>query len=232
MTKKPKPTLDPSGLPPAFPSSPLRPPKYIFHCYNHERQTHIEGLGLCEMYAAAHFFLAVIGEDKYSWDNAMQVTTEGGIQVRCPELQDIVEYELKTREKVWELPEPYVSQVRLFRDGLPKPATQPVLDAMPKAKLRELQRQAADLDKEATGQRKKREGVQRKVREKVVAAGMITAGQLATEMKITPRELRGMLRASGAKKGEGGWLWSRADADKLKKTLGKAAASGKKKGKK
>ena len=54
---------------------------------------------------------------------------------------------------------------------------------------------------------------------KSLREGKVTAIDLAKEFKIESRELRGLLRSSSFKKGEGGWCWNAAEANKVREWL-------------
>lgn len=97
-----------SQLPPAFPSSPTRPPRFSIRFDSPHTEMHL--LSFYSEYAALAFLnLCFSPADlgKLRWKNSRQATTQGNIVISCDQLEDLLEYEMTRTEEAYQLPQPY-----------------------------------------------------------------------------------------------------------------------------
>lgn len=204
MAKKQKVSLKPTsnGLPEPFPAAPYRVGKHCLYINKGERM-------MVQIFAAdysARKFLDILladdelGLTKDIFGNPNTIQTSSGISVRCHDIQRLIDYEYSASEAEWELPEPYLSQALRFRsDSYHRPQPKVVSD---------------NTDKPARVPREKKEKSPRPARD-----GLISIADIAEELKMEPREARGILRKAKIEKPDAGWAWSKNEVDTIKKLL-------------
>lgn len=105
------------GLPEPFPASPSRPPKYLLRFLR--RGELKSSAPFATAYAAARFLRLVTEDSEYTWKNDNTILVkESEFEVNSDELEEIIEYKLRGKEKEWELPEPYLSHAKEIATGL------------------------------------------------------------------------------------------------------------------
>lgn len=88
-----------------------------------------------------------------------------------------------------------------------------------------------DLPKHAPAAREarkeKRENVVKEKKPKIDTSGMVSANDIAKELKVEGREVRGVLRSMKLEKPAHGWAWSKDEAAKIKEKVSVALKEGK-----
>lgn len=145
-----------------------------------------------------HFVNFVIDEKKFRWISDKKLITEAGIEVSSDDLEEAVEYEPSSREDgMWKPSIPYTSYIAKFMNKNRLTGTPP------RGVEVSFKRPNGDSQSSpASTPRPKKERVPRPSKE-----GLITISQIAEEMKMLPREARGVLRDSDYKKPDAGWAW-------------------------
>lgn len=211
-------------LEPAFPSSPVLPPRYGFYIY---RDTKFLAYQAFYGTYAARKFLDVLLKD-VDWEFAKPNENEvghndpgkhliecsNGIQVKAWKHDfDVLDYEMTEEEEAWEIPEPHIHQWYALRAradaGDPEPTPMKYLT---KEERREAKREAREARRSEKAERAPR--TPRPSKE-----GLVTAVEIAKEMGVDPKEARIALRASDEKKPDCGWAWDRSEVERIKKVI-------------
>jgi hypothetical protein len=189
-------------------------------------------LNFAAEYAARHFIDLLIHGD--TWEQAdpigsrQCIRTSSGVRISMfgDDLQKLLDYKMSEDERSWEN-ELIKQNVLRFKYG-----THEV------AKKDDNQERSDGADEEAsedgTKTPKSKRGSTRTPKEpkvKVDKSEYISANDIAKELKLEGREVRGALRASGMKKPDIGWMWTKG-SDELKAARKTIEANLKKKAKK
>jgi hypothetical protein len=150
-------------------------------------------------YSARWFIDCVIGQKKFSWKDTRTIICEdGSFKIRSHHLEELLEYELKGKEKQWEPPEPCLSEYKRMAGVIKGP-----------------HRTASNSDelqsKEPRAPRPPSEPR---------PDGLVSIADIATELNIEPRDARKLLRAKNIEKpAHGAWAWPKNAVDGIKKLL-------------
>lgn len=204
-----------TGLEHPFPNFPSRLPTHAIYCTHPAGvpgvQQRLVVMNFAADYSAKKFLDAMIAGRAYKWKaqpNYLRdqvpdtIITEDEVQIRIPggtAMEDLLELELEGAEAEWELPESHARQAQIIR--------------LPMSE--HIEREEGD-DRPARIKREPKE-----VKPKVDKTGMVSAGEIATQMGIEPRDVRGSLRKQNIEKPEGGWLWPASKVDEIKAIIKK-----------
>jgi hypothetical protein len=152
--------------------------------------------GFSAFYAAKKFLQASIGDDEVKWLSPTSFTLpDSGMTVDSEHLEEIIEYEFKSAEEKWEVPQPYASYAHWLLTG-------EKVKIKPPEHFEQPNPDASNKNTSArTGPRKKSEPRAARVE------GMKSIAELCTEIDMDPREARGILRKSNTPKPDIGWAW-------------------------
>lgn len=186
-------------------------------------------------YAARAFIDALIHNDE--WEHvdpigsrkAIKTTTGVRISMFGDDLQALLDYKMNEQEREW-TDEEMKQQVLRFKygrhEGVKDSADEELEDGATQTPG------AGGTKKTKSGRKEPRAPKEPKV--KVDKSGFVSANDIAKELKVEGREVRGVLRASGLTKPDIGWAWPK-DSKELKEMralIEKGLKAGKKKGKK
>lgn len=192
------------GLKPPYGSAPYRPNKHFLYL---KKGDNILNLGFGADYSAKKFLDLVIGDDESHRTRGITgkedtIVTSSGISIRCETLDNILNYEYTKSEEEWELPEVGTcgtsTQALRFR-GL--------------SAVEGIERRVS----EESPNKNRVEKAEKKPRPS--KEGLISVAEIATELKMEPREARAILRQQKVPKPEIGWLWSKKEVDEIKTLL-------------
>jgi hypothetical protein len=182
-------------------------------------------------YAAKWYITRLIGDDAWEyqpWQHRPEDTciiTDRGIQIRMSNkrIKEVMDYEFASEEEAEWKDDQLARAIAQLKWGSWEhhPSNDnPIAEetrAIPlskkelKAKRRE---EKSDIKKDKPVKERK---------PKIDKEGMLTAGDLASKLEVTPQEFRAALRKLKMVKPEGGWLFNKNDADdvmaKVKKEL-------------
>lgn len=192
-------------LEPAWPSSPTRPPKYVLYIFLDNKFN--SALNAVAKYAAKKLLDALLDGFDYELIGDHRIeTTDGHMLIRCEQgAKMLMEYKYTAAEKEWELPKPYPNVINQIRTGRYRRDDDPMVDA-------------AQLPKE------KKERVKKEVKERtprVSREGLVSIGDICTELGIDPRDARKVLRAKKMEKPDAGWAWATKEAAEVKAMIKK-----------
>lgn len=143
-------------------------------------------------------------------DDGRWLVAENGIRVRCSRLQEILDHEDFPEEEAWEMEERHVRSIKAFRQekvNIPRKGFEPdTTDATDEG----------DNSSVVRVKKIKRE-VKRAPRE--LPTGMISVAEIAESLNMLPREARARLRKAEVEKPDNGWVWSKTEAEKIKKLI-------------
>jgi hypothetical protein len=164
-------------------------------------------------YAARHFVDAMLEGGGYKWLPANKklgytipdtIVGDNNTEIRIPGgtlMEDLMEYEMSPAERDWELPEQY----HQYPDTIKRPPSQ-------------------DQEFSLDGERPVKVKVKKEPKPekpKIDKSGLITVGEIATQMGIDAKEARGALRKMKVEKPDVGWAWSPDKVDAIKKEITK-----------
>lgn len=191
--------------------------RYVIYCsYPREGEdvARVLILKFLSTYAAQYFVKKVIGNDDYDWDSWMErddmVVTSRGIRIRADksQMKEILDYEPTAEEAEW-TDDQLNRSVSFFKYGRDdstvthRPADDGPADAEPEASTKPQRQKADPKPKKARAD----------------TSGMVTANELATELKVEGRIIRGILRSLKMEKPEHGWAWSKDEVPAIRKKL-------------
>ena len=173
-------------------------------------------LNFAAEYAARYFIDLLIHND--TWEECEPVGTREGINTATgvritmfgKTLWELLDYKMTAEEKEW-ADEEVKQQVLRFKYGTHE-ATRGRND-----NEEELDGTDETLGDNTTKRRPKRKEPRapKTAKVKVDKSGYVSANDIAKELKVEGREVRGALRASGMKKPDVGWMWEKK-SDELK----------------
>lgn len=193
------------GLKPPFAASPSRPPSIGMYLTKGENRGY---KSFCAIYAARKFLDVLFEDDGLTRIKGISgeqdtVLCDNGIAVRivCTPIDDVLKHEYSTDEDQWELSDEYVQFAQRFRSmGFDAPV----------------------YASKAEGGEAKPERVKKEPKApRPSKDGMTTIQQIAEELKMEPREARGILRKMKTVKPEVGWAFKGDDIKKIKSILEK-----------
>ncbi len=178
--------------------------KYLLYI---SKGSNIMVVGFAATYAARKFLDILLADDELAKTRGVTgnedtiIATPSAIAVRCDLIDEILDYEYSALEEQWELadvggPDTSTAAMR-FRSSSGE-AYQP----------REEGEKPKRIPKE------KKESAPKASRD-----GLISIAQIAADLKIEPREARGILRSQKIAKPDVGWAWSKNEVDNIKKIL-------------
>lgn len=186
-------------LPPAWPSSPMRPPVHGFYFYMNGNFRGYHAFGAS--YSAKKFIELCLQGNDYEWVDGTRsgdgeaILDSTGLMIEGYGLEEVMDYEYTELEQAWSLTSPHDKEALQIRNRR--------LSLVPSI--------SSDNDS-APRERKAK-------KEKVSRDGLITIQQIAGELKLEPSEARAILRKKKIEKPAAGWAWSKDDAEAIKKTL-------------
>jgi hypothetical protein len=145
----------------------------------------------CALYAAKHALDLIIGDRPYSWADDSRIIFEEGGYVRSAHLEEIMEHEFTEAEAAFIVPEPYRSAYT---------GKDPDIEA----RLPVSRRSTSDDRDEPKPKPKSRNN-----------GGLVSVGDIATQLGIEPRVARATLRAMRVSKPTHGWAWEQDEADRI-----------------
>lgn len=165
-----------------------------------------------DLHGARNMIEGIRGDDTYEWKKApgsgykiMRTATGVELTVRNDAMfDDILEIEYDQAEKTLSQD---VSWFRYRRSIEPR-ETEDSDDSPPPSRKPKL--------KSAPRPSRSGDGDEKKPRVKVDRAGKISANDIATELGVEGREVRGVLRAMKLEKPSGGWLFDETTADDIR----------------
>ncbi len=184
-------------------------------------------LSFAELYSANYFTRALIGDDTYERAELLgsreAIITSAGIRISMfgHDLERILNYEPTQLESEWE-DDQLQRRVAQFkyggyeRDNSSHGETDPEVDDTPGERI-------PRPDKKGKAKKEKKEP-----KPKIDKTGMVTANDIASELGVEGREVRGVLRALKLEKPAGGWAFDKKTADEIREKV-KKGLKGKKK---
>lgn len=198
------------GLQPPYRTSHPGANPYVVYADNKDRGKMLI-LSFGERYSA-HWFLTQLIEGD-SWEkthnigNRQCIVTESGLRISMfgdNVLYDLINYEPTELEAEW-VDDQVLRQVARLKHGKAEDLAFPT---------------AEDLAEP----RQKKERVKREKKEpkpKIDKTGLISANDIARELGVEGREVRGVLRAMKLEKPAGGWLFDKKTADDIREKVKK-----------
>lgn len=190
-------------LPDPFPSAPHRAASIVMRFRSPEDRNntdHLWVIGFNELYAAKVFFDSVFGT-KYKWLSELEVQASNTI-MKCEDIDTIVNYKLKNKEKEWTLPEPYMGYANSIREG----------------KRLRIEGEKHPKRSENTAKDKPKDAPKTRQR---TPNGLVSIAAIASDLGIDTREARAILRKSTIKKPQGGWAFEPDQVEEVKKVIKK-----------
>ena len=147
----------------------------------------------------------VIGNDTWEWklwlDKDVGILTSSGITVRASDDQmKVILLEISPRAIKSD-----IKEVLQFKYG--------------KSEYSEDLPPSEDGEAPGASDQRPREKVVREKKPKVDKSGMVSAGDIAKNLKVEPREVRGVLRSLKLEKPPGGWIWSKDQAKDIQEKV-------------
>ncbi len=163
-----------------FPSSPSRPPKHVLYFRDPSRGVRAVH-GFCSLPAAKGFLdevLQHLPQVKPKWENSTTIDLDGVLSVESHTMEDIMEVERGLR-----MPYPYTA----FAAGIAG---------------REPSRfvQEEHAEHQPKERRRRSQEAPETVKSKSTEDGQVTAGDLASELGMSPGKVRSILRSKGVSK--------------------------------
>ena len=171
-------------------------------------------MNFAEQYAARWFILSLIGNDEWEYaapiGNRSCLRTSSGIRLSMfnDHLQSVIDYEPTEAELEWS-DDSKKQSIAQFKYGRHESA---------KAKIDE----ESDDDRADTAEPKRKAArAPKEVKAKPDLSGYVSANDIAKELKVEAREVRGVLRSLQLVKPAHGWSWPKDEAEKIKKQIEK-----------
>lgn len=173
-------------------------------------------------YAAKFFLNQLISDDEWEWTDPIGsracIRTSMGLRISMFEkrdLQMLLEYEPSEAESEWQddQVEKYVQRLKYGRTQEDR-SQRPVGDT-------------DNLDGETSKPRREKKNKAEKV--KIDKTGLISANDIAKELGVEGREVRGVLRGMKMEKPAGGWLFDAKTAEEIREKVKKGLKDRKKK---
>lgn len=170
-----------------------------------------------ELYSAHFFTNLLIGDDSWteekdSLESKEIIRTASNIQISMygKDLFKVINYEPTELEAEWddEQVRRHVSQFKFGRSQKEDPET---------------------VDEEGRPQEKRPKKEKKEKKPKIDKTGMITANDIAKELGVEGRDVRGVLRAMKLQKPEGGWAFDKKTAEEIREKVKKGLKEAKKK---
>lgn len=176
-----------------------------------------------EAYAAKRFITVLIGNDEWEEGEPIGsrrgIVTTGGVRITAfgDAIDELMQYELSSQEAEWRDQAMETAALRLRLGTHWEGKKEEVVEEQVEDETTgELVTREVKVKK---GKKEKKEKPEKKP--KLDKSGMVTAGDLAARLKIEPRIFRGALRSLKKVKPEGGWLWSKDEAEAIFKEVEK-----------
>lgn len=179
--RKSAPVADEERSESPWPAPPHRPAKYWFNCYNGRTDVNLS-VGWGTIDAAGEWLKLLCGNEKVEWTRGRrnEFTIDGGeIVVQCEQLEEVYEHSGE-----FEMPEPYGAEIEAFLTG----------------DRRRALRAGHEVDGRVAAKTPQRRPV-------AGTEGFESAASIAATLGMKASEARGVLRAAGEAKPEGGWVW-------------------------
>lgn len=192
------------GLPKPYGSAPLHAGAYcLYISKNNGRNIVI----FAAIYAAKKYLDILLGDDDVSLTKGITgqndtLVSSTGITVRCDKIKEIWDHEYTSKEEQWELGEPDASNAARFR-----------------ANSHELRERSPENDNDSKDKPSREVREKKESKPKVDKTGLITIQQICDEIKMEPREARGILRKTKTQKPAVGWAWDKSQVDAIKTLL-------------
>ncbi len=174
-------------------------------------------LNFAAEYAARAFIDAVIHTDEWEWVDpigtrkCIKTTTGARISMFGDNLEMLLDYKMNSDEKAW-IDEGMKQHVLRFKYGTHEAARQSDdNEELPDGADETLGASRTTKSKS----RRKEPRAPKEPKVKVDKSGFISANDIAKELKVEGREVRGVLRSSGLTKPDIGWAWPK-DSKELK----------------
>lgn len=166
------------------------------------------------LYAAQYFIKKLVGNDDYEeglfnnepphrWKHIPMIVTSSGVKIMTmnKDLKTIMEYSPNEREREFDDPQ-LVKNIMSFKYGRQETET-PV--------------NAEEGEKKPKENRVKNNPVKEKPsKPKIDTSGYVSANDLAKQLKVEGREVRGVLRSLRLQKPDHGWSWPKKEADEIR----------------
>lgn len=191
------------GLKPPFGAAPFRGNEHFLYI---NKGDNFMGVGFGATYSARKFLDVLLQDDEITLTRGIcgrkdTIISSTGITVRSDNIMDVVNHEYNDNEKEWELNlsgnSGSAAQAEQFRSctgiRVEKQIESPT-DKKPQIARREKPRKASK-------------------------DGLITIAHISEELKIEPREARGILRKMKVSKPAIGWAWEKSEVDAVKKII-------------
>lgn len=220
-------------LKPAYGSTGHNP--YVVYCdlqRESDPYARVLVLNFAAEYAARAFIDALIHNDEWEWVDpigsrkALRTTTGVRISMFGDTLEMLMGYKMTTAEKEW-TDDGMKQHVLRFKYGTHE-ATRKSDD---NEELEDGADETLSSNRTKGKSRRKEPRAPKEPKVKIDKSGFVSANDIAKELKVEGREVRGVLRSSGLTKPDIGWAWPK-DSDELKKMrklIEKALKDGKKK---
>jgi hypothetical protein len=220
-----------SGLKPAYGQVGANP-YVIYVAYRPEdvENPKILILNFAQKYSAKFFLDQLIAGDDYEWIDPVgpkdigrrRIKTSFGLEISMygDDLKVLLEYELRGEEAAWE-----DDQVRKHVARLKYGRT-----TEDRKRIDHVEDPDAPEEERVKGKKHKKEKKPKKEKkEKIDKTNLISANDIAKELEVEGREVRGVLRALKLVKPEGGWLFDKKTADEIREKVKKGLKEAKKK---
>jgi hypothetical protein len=211
------------GLSPAY-SAKAGGNQYVIYCsYTRDGDPYprVLVLSFLATYAARYFVSRLIKDEEYEWhdwmDRDKMIITSSGIKIRAHanQLKEILDYEPTEAEKEWK-DEQIIGNINRFKYADHEANFRKISD--PNAQEDSAGSDADDggtnVPVSKRGTRADKPAREKKERKPPVdKGGLVSANDIAKELKVEGREVRGVLRSTGMKKPDVGWAWPKDSAE-------------------
>jgi hypothetical protein len=179
-----------------FPHPPQKAGKYQVRIFRDKDLKALLIFAAC--YAARHFVDLCLKDQKWDYvgDHRLEAD-DGHILIWSEQLHEIMDHKMTQEEAAWELPRPYPNYAHMVLDGTWSDSKEVKAEPEP---------HPAPATKHEKTPKSSRDG-------------LISIGQIATELRLDPREARAILRKKNIEKPTAGWAWSEEEVLAIKKLL-------------
>lgn len=177
-------------------------------------------------YAAKQFAERLIAKDDYEWelwfDRDAMIITERGVKIRAhkDQMKEIMDHEYTEAEAEWRDDQLTRSVTQFLygrRESNDEVRSRNADDAERSTVLHK--GSGDDCERTAPDRGRKERVPKREPKPKLNTDGYVSANDIAKELKLEGREVRGALRALKLIKPDHGWSWPKDEAGKIKKKV-------------